>query len=301
MKHCTKFLIILLICFSLSALSTGMLNTVFAAQSSTKAEGLQSAQRTISGKVTEIITAAGFTYAEVDTGKEKVWAAGPGVTPLKEGDRVAFSAEMPMQNYHSKNLGRDFPLIYFVSHYITDKEASSSTTPHGQNNNQQIIKPVTTTPAGTPGEVKIGGYLREATLNGLNVKQKTLSDFKGKPLIINVWASWCGPCRAEMGSLERLAGRYNGKEFNIIGISTDDYQDKAAAFIAQTGITFENFLDSKLMLENMLGADTIPLTILVDDKGRVLEKVRGTRKWDSPVIVAAIAEVFHIKLIQAEQ
>lgn len=306
MIHCTKFSIILLICFSLSALNTdplspGMLNTVYAAQSSTKAEGLQNEQQKISGKVTEVITAAGFTYAEVDTGKEKVWAAGPGVTPLREGDRVSFSTEMPMQNYHSKNLGRDFPLIYFVSHYITDKEASSSATPHGQNKNQQIIKPVTTTPAGTPGEVRIGSYLREATLNGLNVKKKALSDFKGKPLIINVWASWCGPCRAEMGSLERLAGRYNGKEFNIIGISTDDYQDKAAAFIEQTGITFENFLDSKLMLENMLGANTIPLTILVDDQGRVLEKVRGAREWDSPIIVAAIAEVFHIKLIPADQ
>ena len=156
----------------------------------------------------------------------------------------------------------------------------------------------TTAFAGTPGEVGIGGHLREMTLDGLNGSTKKFSDFKGKPLIINVWASWCGPCRAEMGSLERLAQRYNGKEFNVIGISTDDYRNRAMAFIEQTGITFENFLDHRLLLENMLGANTIPLTILVDANGRVLIKVRGAHVWDSPENIAAIGEVFHIKLMQ---
>ena len=154
----------------------------------------------------------------------------------------------------------------------------------------------TTVFATTPGEVKVGGYLREATLQGLNGKSKKFSDYKGKPLIINVWASWCGPCRAEMGSLERLAEKYNGKEFNVIGVSTDDYRNKATAFIKQAGITFENFLDSKLLLENMLGANTIPLTILVDADGRVLEKVRGSYVWDSPETIDAIEELFHLKL-----
>ncbi len=291
----TKFSIILLTCFSMFALNAGMVNTVFAAQSSTKKEALQNDPGKISGKVADVINAAGFTYAEVDTGKEKVWAAGPSVTSLKKGDMVAFTTEMPMQNFHSKTLGRNFSLIYFIKQYITDKETSIITAPHGQIK-QQINKPSTTTNSGTPGEVKIGDNLREAILDGLNVKKKKLSDFRGKPLIINVWASWCGPCRAEMDSLERLAKQYNGKEFNVIGISTDDYRDKAAAFIKQTGITFEN-----LLLENMLGATTIPLTVLVDDQGRVVEKVRGAREWDSPKIIAAIGEAFHIKLIhQAE-
>ncbi len=154
----------------------------------------------------------------------------------------------------------------------------------------------TTAFAGTPGEVMVGSYLREATLDGLNGKSKKLSDFNGKPLIINVWASWCGPCRAEMASLERLAQYYNGKELHVIGVSTDDYRNKAKAFIKQTEITFENFLDSKLLLENMLGANTIPLTILVSANGRVLKKVRGAYAWDSPKNIDAIAEVFNIKL-----
>lgn len=292
-----NFSIILLVSFSLSLLFTSVINTAYAAQTSSKEQTLQNKPRTISGKVTDVITVTGVTYAEIDTGKEKVWAAGPGVTPLKKGDMVAFSTEMPMQNYYSKTLGRDFSLIYFVREYITDKKTSTTAAPQGQHKQQQINKPIKPAYKGTSGEVRVGGYLREATLNGLNGKNKKFSDFKGKPLIINVWASWCGPCRAEMGSLERLAKRYNEKEFNVIGISTDDYRNKAEAFIKQTGITFENFLDSKLRLENMLGAKAIPLTILVDDQGRVLEKVRGTREWDDPKIIEAIGRAFNIKLM----
>ena len=154
----------------------------------------------------------------------------------------------------------------------------------------------TTAFAGTPGEVEIGGYLRATAMNGLNSRSKLLSDFKGKPLIINVWASWCGPCRAEIGSLERLAQRYNGKEFNLIGVSTDDYRSKAMDFIKQTEITFENFIDRKLLLENMLGANRIPLTIFVDANGRILEKVRGSREWDNPKTINAIGNLFNVKL-----
>src|SRR3989338_1201682 len=141
--------------------------------------------------------------------------------------------------------------------------------------------------AGTPGEVEIGGYLREATLHGFSGNTKKFSDYRGKPLIINVWASWCGPCRAEMGSLDRLARRYDGKQFNIIGISTDDYGNEAAAFIRKSKLSFANYLDSKLFMENMLGANTIPLTVLVDADGRVLAKAYGAHEWDSPEIVEA--------------
>lgn len=150
--------------------------------------------------------------------------------------------------------------------------------------------------AGTPGEVMEGSVLRETTLDGLFGKAKKLSAYRGKPLIINVWASWCGPCRDEMGSLDRLARRYNGKQFNIIGISTDDYRDRAAAFAKKANISFANYLDHNLLLENMLGANTIPLTLLVDAEGRVLGKVYGAREWDHPEIVDAIGKTFNVQL-----
>jgi thiol-disulfide isomerase/thioredoxin len=154
----------------------------------------------------------------------------------------------------------------------------------------------TTAFAKTPGEVDVGNVLREAPLYGFAGDFRKLSELRGKPLIINVWASWCGPCRAEMGSLERLSRRYGGKQFNIIGVSTDDDADAAAAFLARANITFDNYLDRKLVLENMLGAATIPLTILVDAHGRVLMKFHGSKEWDSAQSLELIGKTFRKKL-----
>jgi len=150
--------------------------------------------------------------------------------------------------------------------------------------------------AATPGEVPVGGTLREAPLYGLTLDYRKLSDFRGKPLLINVWASWCGPCREEMGSLDRLARKHNGRQFHIIGISTDDHADKAQAFVLGAGVSFDNYLDKNLLLENMLGANRIPLTVLVDARGKVLRKVYGAREWDSPANKALIAATLGVKL-----
>jgi thiol-disulfide isomerase/thioredoxin len=149
----------------------------------------------------------------------------------------------------------------------------------------------------TPGEVAVGSVLREAPMRGLMGPPRKLSEYRGKPLIINVWASYCGPCREEMGSLQRLAWRYGGREFNIIGVSTDDYVDRAENFLKITNTSgFSNYIDQQLMLENMLGANRIPTTLLVDAKGKVLARFVGTREWDSAESLALISRHFALKL-----
>jgi thiol-disulfide isomerase/thioredoxin len=146
----------------------------------------------------------------------------------------------------------------------------------------------------TPGEIPVGGTLRQAPMQGLTGSGQMLSDFRGKPLIINVWASYCPPCLAEMGSLERLSKRY-GKQFNLIGITIDDYPDRARGFLAKAKTSFPHFIDQNLVLENMLGGDRIPLTVLVDAEGRVLKKVFGSQEWDSKESVEMIAQAFRFK------
>lgn len=148
----------------------------------------------------------------------------------------------------------------------------------------------------TPGEVEIGSTLRAAPMQGLTGPSRNLSDFRGKPLIINVWASWCGPCRQEMPSLERLSRRAGAHQFTVIGISTDDYVQAAQGFLKTYKTSFSHFIDSKLLLENMLGADRLPLTLLVDAQGRVLAKFYGAVEWDGPQAVQTIAKAFRIKL-----
>lgn len=129
-------------------------------------------------------------------------------------------------------------------------------------------------------EVAIGGTLPDATLQGLNGPSQKLSAFRGRPLIINVWASWCGPCRAEMASLERLAWLDQEHYFAIIGISTDDYAYRAKDWLKNSHATISQFIDTDLQMESMLGAKRLPLTVLVDADGRVLRKVYGAREWD---------------------
>ena len=131
-------------------------------------------------------------------------------------------------------------------------------------------------------EVKVGQLLRAALLRGLNGPDRQLAEFRGRPLLINVWASWCGPCRAEMASLERVAWREEGRQFAIIGISTDDYRDQALAWLKNSNATISHYLDQQLQMEHMLGATRLPLTLIVDASGRVRLKVYGAREWDAP-------------------
>ncbi len=147
----------------------------------------------------------------------------------------------------------------------------------------------------TPAEAQIGDVLRDVTLQGLNGPAKRLAEFRGRPLIINVWASWCGPCKSEMQSLERLAWLEPAGRFAVIGISTDDYPDEALGLLKQTNATISQFVDTQLQMEHLLGASRLPLTVLVGADGRVLDKVYGAREWDSPDALRMIGKTFGIK------
>lgn len=157
----------------------------------------------------------------------------------------------------------------------------------------------TTTMASVEGEteeIKVGEYLPEATLHALTGKSHTLSYYRGKPLFINIWASWCGPCRNEMRSLEQLARKNNRQQFNIIGISTDDDKESAAYYTQDKKLSFKNYIDKDLVLENIFGADRIPLTILVDKNGRVIQKIFGSKNWNSPEYIHLIEQSFRISI-----
>jgi len=161
-----------------------------------------------------------------------------------------------------------------------------------------VLAALLAAPAGSqaalPPTVAIGGVVRETTLDGLNGPSRRLSEFRGRPLIVNLWASWCGPCRAETASLERLAWHDEAQRFQIIGISTDDVRADALGWLSHSNATISHFLDHDTVLETMLGATHIPLTVLIDADGRILERVYGERVWDSPGEIARIRRTFHL-------
>ena len=119
MKRRTHLSVMFLFSLFFGVFNTGIVNSASAEQ--------KPIANSLYGKVTDVMEASGYTYAEVDTGVDKVWAAGP-ITALKVGDMIAFPTVMPMKNFHSKSLNRDFPMLYFVNAFTTDK----TTTPASQ-------------------------------------------------------------------------------------------------------------------------------------------------------------------------
>ena len=146
--------------------------------------------------------------------------------------------------------------------------------------------------ADPPREVPIGGRLPDISLRGLNSPTRSLAQYRGRPLLINVWASWCGPCMEEMASLERLAWLEPRIPFAVIGISTDDYRDRALAVLRRSNATISHFIDHDLQMESILGASHIPLTVLVDADGRVLDKIYGARQWDDSESLQLLTRTF---------
>ncbi|HEX8223176.1 MAG TPA: TlpA disulfide reductase family protein [Allosphingosinicella sp.] len=110
----------------------------------------------------------------------------------------------------------------------------------------------------------------------------SLADFRGKPLLVNLWATWCAPCIAEMPTLDALAGRERDR-LRVVTISQDlDGRDKIEAFFRKQGYRhLETWLDPQMALMGELKVDTLPTTILYDSAGREVWRVVGMEDWDS--------------------
>lgn len=155
-----------------------------------------------------------------------------------------------------------------------------------------LATPAGAAPPDAPAPVAVGRPLPDVVMSGLNGPNRSLSSYRGRQLIINVWASWCGPCRDEAASLERLAAGDFGGRYVVIGISTDDYREAALKWLSHSNAKVSHYIDSKLTLEHMLGAWSIPLTVLVDPGGRVVARFYGARQWDSVESIMEIERAF---------
>jgi hypothetical protein len=135
MKFRISYKLILCVCLSIGLSNTNLISSIYAAQRNTEEELQQNVPSTIDGKISNIINVPGYTYVEVETGNDKVWAAVPS-TSVNIGDEVSFSNGTPMQNFYSKTLQRDFPVIYFVDRFVTDnrviKMSAAASAAHGQ-------------------------------------------------------------------------------------------------------------------------------------------------------------------------
>lgn len=120
----------------------------------------------------------------------------------------------------------------------------------------------------------------EAVGIDLNGDPLKLSDFAGQVVVLNVWASWCAPCRAEAGALEEVALQFDGKGVQFIGLNTRDSQAAAQAFTRNFGVTYPSLVDTdgriQLLFNDSLPPQAIPSTIVIDQQGRVAARALGT-------------------------
>lgn len=119
-----------------------------------------------------------------------------------------------------------------------------------------------------------------------------LADFKDRVILLNLWATWCGPCVKEMPSLDRLQAQLGGDAFQVVALSLDRGGRAAVEpFYKKTGVEHLTvFLDPGSESMKALSLRGLPTTILVDPEGRELGRVEGAVEWDSPEVVAFLRQ-----------
>jgi peroxiredoxin len=96
-----------------------------------------------------------------------------------------------------------------------------------------------------------------------------LSEFRGDVVMINFWATWCGPCRQEMPLLDELYSRYQRVGFNLLGVNIDDDSRRAMRMIEELGVNFPVLFDARKEVSELYEVDAMPVTVIVDREGTV--------------------------------
>jgi peroxiredoxin len=96
-----------------------------------------------------------------------------------------------------------------------------------------------------------------------------LSEYRGDVVMINFWATWCGPCRQEMPLLDELYGRYQRVGFNLLGVNIDDDSRRAMQMIDELGVSFPVLFDSRKEVSELYDVEAMPVTVLVDREGTI--------------------------------
>ena len=133
----------------------------------------------------------------------------------------------------------------------------------------------------------------ELRFNDAAGRAHTLADFRGKVVLLNIWATWCDPCREEMPALDRLQSELGGARFQVVPLSVDlQGIGIARKFYAQVGIkALPLYIDPSAKAAFTLDAPGLPVTLLVGRDGREIGRHLGAVKWDSPDVVQQLRRI----------
>jgi cytochrome c biogenesis protein CcmG/thiol:disulfide interchange protein DsbE len=125
------------------------------------------------------------------------------------------------------------------------------------------------TPNVRVGPARVGQPIANFTLTDLNGVTHSIGDYAGHPVLINAWATWCPPCKAEMPALHEFYLKHKAEGFELLAVNSGDSRSAVQQFIAQTGFTFPVLLDTNRAVLNGLGVDGLPTSIFVGRDGTV--------------------------------
>ncbi len=137
-------------------------------------------------------------------------------------------------------------------------------------------------------------------LEGLNGKRVQLRGLKGNIILLNFWATWCGPCKDEMPSMETLYQRYKERDFALLTISVDEGSSEATRkFIQKNRYSFSVLVDPTGKTLDLFEIDRIPATVIIDKKGRTVGRAIGPRDWSKPEVFSLIDQMLDDRPIRA--
>jgi thiol-disulfide isomerase/thioredoxin len=127
----------------------------------------------------------------------------------------------------------------------------------------------------------------EFNLPLLSGENQRLSDLRGKVVFLNFWATWCGPCRQEMPSMEAVYQRLKDQGFMILAVNVGETGAQVAPFMRENKLSFPAALDEKGVIGGYYGVQALPTTYILDKRGLIISRMTGSIDWNQPGIIAA--------------
>ena len=129
------------------------------------------------------------------------------------------------------------------------------------------------------------------TLTSITGEKKSLSDYRGKTVLLNFWATWCPPCRSEMPSMEDLYKKMDKNSFEILAVNIQEDKKTVEDFINRNRYTFPVLLDEKGEAASIYQIRSIPTTFLLDKNGFIFAALTGSREWNETEVVRILKEM----------